>query len=54
MDDLCRYPVFRVVFPSDLSKYHVVHLPLLPLPPWEPPEDRRSAVDKELKKNELS
>ena len=41
-----RYPVFHVIFPSDLSKYRVVNLPLLPLDPWSPPE-RKPKNDEE-------
>lgn len=42
-----RYPVFHVIFPSDLVKYAVVNLPLLPLAPWSPPERKRGAESAE-------
>ena len=40
-----RFPVFRVIFPSDLAKYNIVNLPLISLPPWELPPDRRVSTD---------
>ena len=34
-----------MIFPSDLSKYNIVNLPLISLPPWELPPDRRVSTD---------
>lgn len=33
-----RFPVFYVIFPSDLSKFSVRNLPMVPLDPWKAPE----------------
>ena len=33
-----RFPVFYVIFPSDLSKFSVKNLPMVPLDPWKAPE----------------
>ena len=33
-----RFPVFYVIFPSDLSKFSLRNLPMVPLDPWKAPE----------------
>ncbi|KAK8801299.1 hypothetical protein WA171_004445 [Blastocystis sp. BT1] len=35
---LLEFPVFYVIFPSDLSKFSVRNLPMVPLDPWKAPE----------------
>ena len=35
---IIRFPVFYIIFPSDLSKYSVQNLPMIPLDPWKAPD----------------
>ena len=50
---ILEYPVFHVLFPADLSKYKIVNLPLLTLPPWKAPESRRDSISEESKRVKL-
>ncbi|KAK8821336.1 hypothetical protein WA538_005962 [Blastocystis sp. DL] len=47
---LLEFPVFYAIFPSDLGKFSVRNLPLVPLPPWQPPQrSQLSSAEKRMK-----
>ena len=51
-DFTSRYPEFHVIFPSDLAKYNVQNLPMVPVEDWKAPERTKRPKGSQLQGDE--